>query len=170
MGSSLTRNWTRVSSIGRRILYHWATREALAGRFLMTGPSGKSWCSAFKCASQPTHNSDCREWKPCWLEVSEHNLCPNHWCTNKLWRYGRDFGQLSTPLSGSKTKQQGSEQSLQWLHSLGKRSLQFWIKLVTYWNQEKKKKEEENKIQNHYTYYLQSLLFNKKNYEIHKET
>ena len=27
-GSSLTRDWTRVSCIGRQILYHWATREA----------------------------------------------------------------------------------------------------------------------------------------------
>lgn len=128
--------------------------ECMADGFLMTGPSGKSWCSAFKCASQPTHNSDCREWKPCWLEVSEHNLCPNHWCTNKLWRYGRDFGQLST---GSKTKQQGSEQSLQWLHSLGKWSSQFWIdKLVTYWNQKKKKKRKKtkSKITTHIIYNL----------------
>ena len=28
-GSSWPRDWTRVSCIGRRILYHWATREAL---------------------------------------------------------------------------------------------------------------------------------------------
>ena len=28
-GSSWPRDWTRVSSIGRRILYHWATWEAL---------------------------------------------------------------------------------------------------------------------------------------------
>ena len=27
-GSSKPRNWTRISCIGRRILYHWATREA----------------------------------------------------------------------------------------------------------------------------------------------
>ena len=27
-GSSRPRNWTRVSCIGRRILYHWVTREA----------------------------------------------------------------------------------------------------------------------------------------------
>ena len=28
VGSSWIRDWTRVSCIGRRILYHWATREA----------------------------------------------------------------------------------------------------------------------------------------------
>ena len=28
-GSSRPRNWTRVSCIGRRILYHWVTREAI---------------------------------------------------------------------------------------------------------------------------------------------
>ena len=30
MGSSWTRDWTRVSCTGRQILYHWATREALS--------------------------------------------------------------------------------------------------------------------------------------------
>ena len=30
MGSSWARDWTRVSRIGRWILYHWACREALA--------------------------------------------------------------------------------------------------------------------------------------------
>ena len=29
MGSSWTRDWTRISCIGRWILHHWATREAL---------------------------------------------------------------------------------------------------------------------------------------------
>ena len=29
-GSSRNRNWTHVSCTGRQILYHWATREALA--------------------------------------------------------------------------------------------------------------------------------------------
>ena len=30
VGSSWTRDWTHVSCTGRRILYHWATREALS--------------------------------------------------------------------------------------------------------------------------------------------
>ena len=34
MASSQTRDWTRVPSIGRWILYHWATREALVVIFL----------------------------------------------------------------------------------------------------------------------------------------
>ena len=40
--SSQTRARTRVPCIGRRILNHCATREALEGRFLTTGPPGKS--------------------------------------------------------------------------------------------------------------------------------
>ena len=40
--SSWTRDQTHVSCTGRRILYHWATREALAAGFLTTGPPGKS--------------------------------------------------------------------------------------------------------------------------------
>ena len=42
VGSSRTRARTRVPCIGRRILNHCATREALAGRFLTTEPPGKS--------------------------------------------------------------------------------------------------------------------------------
>ena len=34
MGASRIRDWSRVSCIGRWILYHWATREAPAWRFL----------------------------------------------------------------------------------------------------------------------------------------
>ena len=37
VGSSRSSNWTRVLCIGRRILYHWATREALGRHFLRPG-------------------------------------------------------------------------------------------------------------------------------------
>ena len=36
VGSSWTRDWTHVTCIGRQILYHWATREALS-RLLLKG-------------------------------------------------------------------------------------------------------------------------------------
>ena len=34
-GSSQTRDWTHVSCIGRRILYHWATWKALYAEYIM---------------------------------------------------------------------------------------------------------------------------------------
>ena len=47
MGSSRIRDWTRVSCIGRWILYHWATREAPAWRFLkLLLPGLYLYCSA----------------------------------------------------------------------------------------------------------------------------
>ena len=47
VGSSQTRARTRVPCIGRQILNHCATREALAGGFLTTAPSGKSHEQSF---------------------------------------------------------------------------------------------------------------------------
>ena len=38
---SQTRDGTHVSCIGRKILYHWATREALEGEVLTIGLPGK---------------------------------------------------------------------------------------------------------------------------------
>ena len=42
VGSSWPRDWTCASCIGRWILDHWVTREALEGGFLTTGSQGKS--------------------------------------------------------------------------------------------------------------------------------
>ena len=45
MGSSRVRDWTRVSCIGRRILYHWATREVLSWTFwVRCQPPGLIFC------------------------------------------------------------------------------------------------------------------------------
>ena len=41
-GSSRLRDWTQVSCIGRWILYHWATREALLAKY--TSPNTVSRC------------------------------------------------------------------------------------------------------------------------------
>ena len=41
-GSSRLRDWTQVSCIGRWILYHWATREALLAKY--TSPNTISRC------------------------------------------------------------------------------------------------------------------------------
>ena len=43
VGSSQTRDWTLVSCIGRRVLYHWATREAPFASPLFY------WCLPKKC-------------------------------------------------------------------------------------------------------------------------
>ena len=52
VGSSWTKDQTLVSGTGRRILYLWATREALLGIFVksfrMYFPDG-SWCLVFLC-------------------------------------------------------------------------------------------------------------------------
>ena len=58
-GSSQTRDWTRVSCIGRRILYHWATRKAvvecsplfLVIYFLFFWISHKKWANIFQFSS-----------------------------------------------------------------------------------------------------------------------
>ena len=42
MGSSWTRDWTHVPYIGRQILYHWTTREALIIDFF--GGCHSDWC------------------------------------------------------------------------------------------------------------------------------
>ena len=42
-GSSWTRNQTHVSCIGRRILFHWVTREAHLTRVRMLEPLWLSW-------------------------------------------------------------------------------------------------------------------------------
>lgn len=55
------------------------------------GKSGET-CE-FKCAPQPTHNSDSREWRPHWFEVSEHNFRPNHWLTNKVCKCREELRQ-----------------------------------------------------------------------------
>ena len=46
MGSSLVRDWTHVSSIGRRILNHSATRDVCKGAFIASSPS-ELWACHF---------------------------------------------------------------------------------------------------------------------------
>ena len=47
LGSSQNRDRTCVSCIGRQILYHWATREALKGTFLRQRSRQRVWMKSF---------------------------------------------------------------------------------------------------------------------------
>ena len=49
VGSSQIRDWTRVSCIGRQILYHWTTKEALKGGVLTPGLPWKCQAPWFLC-------------------------------------------------------------------------------------------------------------------------
>ena len=60
LGSSWTRNWTYVSCVGRRILYHWATREGLKFVFVM-----------------PKNLLDLAEWNLLWGEDVRQNILQN---------------------------------------------------------------------------------------------
>ena len=71
MGSSQIRDWPRVSCIGRRFLYHWATREALS-ELIWTQSFSLIWPLQIKVrATCP--GGDCRLLD---LSTSLVSLCP----------------------------------------------------------------------------------------------
>ena len=65
-GSSWLRDQTCISCIGRRILYHWATREASESRFKPKQFGFRVWAGPFM-----------QKWKSCYIMINIRHFPPH---------------------------------------------------------------------------------------------
>ena len=86
-GSSQPRDRTHiscVSCIGRRILYHWATREAWPRTLLLTWSMSDIWLPRNRISILAQGVSECR-WQWFSVTLNKHSLCAEHWEIQRKW-------------------------------------------------------------------------------------